>query len=104
MRSDPTANPPPKRLALRHLVKRDHAVTDLPLPLGGGRWGWWRQAMTRVRLTDLAHEVLPPADLVLTVDRQGQPQGIAYGREWLARIAASDRTVRARVATVVLDG
>ena len=98
-----------RRVYLRQVVRVDVAHTDLPVPIGGGRWGFLRTQTHRIQLTPDGHAFLAPADLVLAFDRQGPQQGIAYGNETLLRIMQTDEAAGMEGETVcvvgiVLDG
>jgi hypothetical protein len=93
----------PRRVYLKQIVQIDGAQTDLPVPVGQGRWAFIRQQMRRLRLDPAMRETLGAADLVLAVDHGGRPQGIAYGLERLVRVAASGVSEETTVLHVVLD-
>jgi hypothetical protein len=94
----------PRRMYLKQIVRVDVARTDLPMPIGGGRWGWLRQQAFRIQLTPAGRAFLEGADIVLAVDEQGTQQGIAYGEDRLRRIVETGQSETVRVVSVVLDG
>lgn len=90
-------------IPLRRLVTVDRAVTDLPIPVGEGQWGWWRRHAHRIRVSEESRARLRRAEVVLTVDTAGRPAGIAYGEEALKRIVESGQAESLNVLTVRLD-
>jgi len=89
---------------LGQLVKVDRAQSDVPLPIGGGQWQWFRQTQYRLRLTDRARHELGLAQVVLAVDARGRQVGIAYGEDILTRIMTTGVAEPVRFLRVILDG